>query len=211
MTTSTPAANSSCALPGGLLATAVTRPQIAGHGGERNDNVGERVDHRDARWVCTPPNATGAPCGTCQTWSPRRGCPKACVEEEQWPPSESPKLAGARAIRTPAARSSRLPDRRLPPRVSQVHRCVPSRAEAGVDAALIHHYFDSKQQLFLATVALPLELPEHRREGRCWGQGRSRRATRPNRSRGLGLRAPAVSRGGNPHHADGPRLDALGR
>src|SRR4029453_13699561 len=28
MTTSTPAANTSCALPGGLLATAVTRPQI---------------------------------------------------------------------------------------------------------------------------------------------------------------------------------------
>ena len=33
-------------------------------------------------------------------------------------------------------------------------------AEAAVDPALIHHYFDSKQQLFLATVALPLELPE---------------------------------------------------
>ena len=33
-------------------------------------------------------------------------------------------------------------------------------AEAGVDPALIHHYFDSKQQLFLATVALPLELPK---------------------------------------------------
>jgi AcrR family transcriptional regulator len=32
-------------------------------------------------------------------------------------------------------------------------------AEAGVDAALIHHYFESKQQLFLATVALPLGLP----------------------------------------------------
>jgi AcrR family transcriptional regulator len=32
-------------------------------------------------------------------------------------------------------------------------------AEAEVDPALIHHYFDSKQQLFLATVALPLELP----------------------------------------------------
>lgn len=31
-------------------------------------------------------------------------------------------------------------------------------ADAGVDAALIHHYFDSKQQLFLATVALPVEL-----------------------------------------------------
>jgi AcrR family transcriptional regulator len=31
--------------------------------------------------------------------------------------------------------------------------------EAGVDPALIHHYFESKQQLFLATVALPLELP----------------------------------------------------
>jgi AcrR family transcriptional regulator len=33
-------------------------------------------------------------------------------------------------------------------------------AEAGVDAALIHHYFDSKEQLFLATVALPLEMPQ---------------------------------------------------
>jgi AcrR family transcriptional regulator len=33
-------------------------------------------------------------------------------------------------------------------------------AEAGVDAALIHHYFESKQQLFLATVALPVDLPQ---------------------------------------------------
>ena len=32
-------------------------------------------------------------------------------------------------------------------------------ADAGVDAALIHHYFDSKQQLFLATVSLPHDLP----------------------------------------------------
>jgi AcrR family transcriptional regulator len=32
-------------------------------------------------------------------------------------------------------------------------------SDAGVDAALIHHYFDSKQQLFLATIAMPLELP----------------------------------------------------
>jgi AcrR family transcriptional regulator len=31
-------------------------------------------------------------------------------------------------------------------------------AEAGVDAALIHHYFENKQQLFLATVTLPLEM-----------------------------------------------------
>ena len=31
-------------------------------------------------------------------------------------------------------------------------------ADAGVDAALIHHYFDNKQQLFLATIAMPLEL-----------------------------------------------------
>ena len=33
-------------------------------------------------------------------------------------------------------------------------------ADAGVDAALIHHYFDSKQQLFLATMQLPAELPQ---------------------------------------------------
>ncbi len=32
-------------------------------------------------------------------------------------------------------------------------------ADAGVDAALIHHYFDNKQQLFLATVSLPPGLP----------------------------------------------------
>jgi len=32
-------------------------------------------------------------------------------------------------------------------------------ADAGVDAALVHHYFDSKQQLFLATVSLPEDLP----------------------------------------------------
>ncbi len=32
-------------------------------------------------------------------------------------------------------------------------------AEAGVDASLIHHYFDTKDQLFLATSALPQDLP----------------------------------------------------
>ncbi len=32
-------------------------------------------------------------------------------------------------------------------------------AAAGVDAALIHHYFDSKQALFLAVVRLPVDLP----------------------------------------------------
>jgi AcrR family transcriptional regulator len=33
-------------------------------------------------------------------------------------------------------------------------------AEAGVDAALVHHYFDTKEQLFLATIELPLPLGE---------------------------------------------------
>jgi AcrR family transcriptional regulator len=32
-------------------------------------------------------------------------------------------------------------------------------AEAGVDAALVHHYFGTKQDLFLATVELPVPLP----------------------------------------------------
>ena len=44
-------------------------------------------------------------------------------------------------------------------------------AEAGVDAALIHHYFDSKQQLFLATVALPLGLPGMLEEVAAEGRG----------------------------------------
>jgi AcrR family transcriptional regulator len=33
-------------------------------------------------------------------------------------------------------------------------------ADAGVDAALVHHYFGSKQELFLATVALPVPIPD---------------------------------------------------
>jgi AcrR family transcriptional regulator len=33
-------------------------------------------------------------------------------------------------------------------------------AEAGVDAALVHHYFDTKEQLFLATVEIPIALPD---------------------------------------------------
>lgn len=33
-------------------------------------------------------------------------------------------------------------------------------AVAGVDAALVHHYFGSKEKLFLATVEIPVELPE---------------------------------------------------
>jgi AcrR family transcriptional regulator len=44
-------------------------------------------------------------------------------------------------------------------------------AEAGVDAALIHHYFDSKQQLFLATVALPLGLPRMLEDAAAGGRG----------------------------------------
>jgi AcrR family transcriptional regulator len=33
-------------------------------------------------------------------------------------------------------------------------------ADAGVDAALVHHYFGTKQELFLATVELPVPIPE---------------------------------------------------
>jgi AcrR family transcriptional regulator len=33
-------------------------------------------------------------------------------------------------------------------------------ADAGVDASLVHHYFATKQQLFLATVHVPVPLPE---------------------------------------------------
>ncbi len=33
-------------------------------------------------------------------------------------------------------------------------------ADAGVDPSLVHHYFENKQQLFLATVQLPVDLPQ---------------------------------------------------
>ena len=36
-------------------------------------------------------------------------------------------------------------------------------AAAGVDAALVHHYFGTKEKLFLATVEVPIDLPDDHR------------------------------------------------
>ena len=60
--------------------------------------------------------------------------------------------AGARATRTPGRRSSTRPARRSPSRASTARRSGTIATGAGVDPALVHHYFGTKDQLFLATV-----------------------------------------------------------
>ncbi len=83
-------------------------------------------------------------------------------------------------------------------------------ADAGVDPALIHHYFDSKQQLFLATVQLPLELPqliERVTAGGMVGLGERLVPDHPHR---LGLRAAARSGGGDPYGDGRRRHDPVG-
>ena len=136
---------------------------------------------------------------------------EARVEEDQWPSSESPELAGARATRTPAARSSPLPEQAFAAKGFAGASMRGIAAEAGVDAALIHHYFDSKQQLFLATVALPLGLPRNARGGR---RGRPERVSASDSSEASSASGtPNFSRprGGDPHGADRSGPDSIGR
>lgn len=77
---------------------------------------------------------------------------------------DRPRAAGTRAGRRPGNQDTRGQI------VAAARRAFAARgfgraslrsiaSDAGVDAALIHHYFDSKEQLFLATVALPVTLP----------------------------------------------------
>ena len=50
-------------------------------------------------------------------------------------------------------------------------------AGAGVDPALVHHYFGTKEQLFLAAMQVPFDPAEHpRRRSSRGGAGRGRRA-----------------------------------
>ena len=84
-------------------------------------------------------------------------------------------------------------------------------AEARVDAALIHHYFDSKQQLFLATVRSRSGCRDIARAGRRGRERRARRAARPDRPGGLGFRAAAVADRGDPDRADRSGHDPLGQ
>ena len=75
-------------------------------------------------------------------------------------------------------------------------------ADASVDAALIHHYFDSKQQLFLATVQIPVpigDIAQHVGEDGIDGLGERLIRTI---LRHLGLRPAAVAGRGGPHQPD---------
>src|SRR5512133_183947 len=128
---SRPAAYSSCALPGGLLAIAVTMPQIAATPARATTTYAKPLIIDVLGWSprrSTLPEHGRRPVrlGTCGDW-----CLNTGVEEEQWPPSESPRLAGARATRTPEVRSSPLRGRRSRPRASQVHQFVLSQLMLG--------------------------------------------------------------------------------
>ncbi len=79
-------------------------------------------------------------------------------------------------------------------------------ADASVDAALIHHYFDSKQQLFLATVQIPVpigDIAQHVGRGR---DRRARRAADPDDPGDLGLRPAAVADRGDPDQLTDPSM-----
>ena len=72
----------------------------------------------------------------------------------------TPRAGRAGAVRarpTPARRSwaRRAPCSR--PRASRPPRCARSRRGAGVDPALVHHYFGTKDDLFLAALELPVD------------------------------------------------------
>ncbi len=45
--------------------------------------------------------------------------------------------------------------------------------EAGVDAALVHHYFDSKDELFIEAMALPIDPRQVAARGASTGRATS--------------------------------------
>ena len=57
----------------------------------------------------------------------------------------------------PRPRSSRRPGSRSRTRASPVRRSAAVAADAGVDPALVHHYFGTKDDLFLAALELPVD------------------------------------------------------
>ena len=125
--TSSPAAYSNCALPGGLLAIALTRPQIAA------TPARAITAYASASIIDAPACSARRPTlpekivDELPDLEPAELLSSARVKEEQWPTSESRELAAAPAIRTPAARSSPLRGKPLQPRVSPERPCVGLR------------------------------------------------------------------------------------
>ena len=75
------------------------------------------------------------------------------------PDDRGARVAGAavRVARTPAARSSPRPGSPSRTRASPARRSGRVAAEAGVDPALVHHYFGAKDDLFLAALEIPVD------------------------------------------------------
>ena len=61
----------------------------------------------------------------------------------------------ARRARHPGGDPRRGPRASSPPRASRARRSAAIAADAGVDAALVHHYFGTKDDLFLAALEHP--------------------------------------------------------
>ena len=76
-------------------------------------------------------------------------------------PYAPPELRVARGRRpgrpTPAPRCWPRRARPSPSRASAVRRSAPSQSAAGVDPALVHHYFGTKDDLFVAAMQLPVD------------------------------------------------------
>ena len=107
-----------------------------------------------------------------------------------------PRRHGGRRPGNPDTReaSSPRPARRSPSAASTAPRSAAIATAAGVDPALVHHYFGSKDQLFLAAVERRSTRPSCC--PRCWpaAADAARRAAGPHASCGSGTRRPARPR-----------------
>ena len=98
----------------------------------------------------------------CAGVPPDRGTTGSCEASDRAPRDQAEGTqwyvpAGAPATRTPARRSWPPPARRSPSAATTGRRSAPSPTSAGVDPALVHHYFGTKDQLFLAAMQAPID------------------------------------------------------
>ncbi len=86
--------------------------------------------------------------------APRDGAPAGAPRRS--PPARTGRRPGSPDTRQVILEAARTTFAELGYAGASVRRIA---AAAGVDAALVHHYFGSKEKLFLSTVEVPIDLP----------------------------------------------------
>ena len=149
---------------------------------------GQLAPRPPARCGSTSASWPGAPCSPWPSPPPR--CAGGPAERR---PARRPAADGVPATPTPGTSSSPPPARRSPSAGFDGATIRGIAAAAGVDPALVHHYFGSKDKLFLAAIEAPADPAELLPEVLAAGRGRARRRGRPHAAAGLG-RADASGR-----------------